>query len=274
MIDWIQGEKFQDIADHRYAPPIRHSDDYCRLVNDLDFKKLKSGDIIYTHAFYVKQLFEILELLGVKVYVISHNGDDDADFAPPDNVLHWYSQNVMIQHPRVTSIPLGVENNKWCVKQNKLKKMELRLQSQRSRNGLVYMNFNIANYPSEREHVYRLFENKSWVTSVRGKNGMDFDGYLEGLCNHKYVLCPRGSSNNCHRRWESLYMGAIPIVRRDINNAFYSDMPILYVDKWEEVTTELLNDFYKTRIFVWDLVEKQLTFTWWKNKILKDCDHE
>ena len=31
MIDWIQGEKFQDIADYRYAPPERYKDDYCGL---------------------------------------------------------------------------------------------------------------------------------------------------------------------------------------------------------------------------------------------------
>jgi len=59
MIDWIQGEKFQDISDWRYAPSIRYKDDYNHLVNDLDFRKLNEGDVIYTHTFYAKQLIKI-----------------------------------------------------------------------------------------------------------------------------------------------------------------------------------------------------------------------
>ena len=50
MIDWIQGEKFQDISDWRYAPSIRYKDDYNHLVNDLDFRKLNEGEIGRAHV--------------------------------------------------------------------------------------------------------------------------------------------------------------------------------------------------------------------------------
>jgi hypothetical protein len=156
MIDWLQGDKFQEMADYRYAPTTRHKDDYCHLVNNLNFTKLKDGDIIYTHTFYAKQLFQILKYVGKKVYVITHNGDPDADFIPPDNVLCWYSQNVMIDHPRVKSIPLGVENNRWFPKLRKLEKMERRLGQPISHQKLAYLNSNIINNPQERQPYLRF----------------------------------------------------------------------------------------------------------------------
>jgi len=70
-----------------------------------------------------------------------------------------------------------------------------------------------------------------------------------------------------HRLWETLYMGSIPIVRTDINNWFYNDMPILYVNEWDEVTSDLLDAMYPIYSHgVWD--KNILTFEYWKNKII------
>ena len=57
-------------------PSIRYKDDYNHLVNDLDFRKLNEGDVIYTHTFYAKQLFDILDVIGKPVYIITHNADE------------------------------------------------------------------------------------------------------------------------------------------------------------------------------------------------------
>jgi hypothetical protein len=267
MLDFVQGEKFMWIADYQYAPTKRHKDDYCHLVNTLDFSLLKDGDIIYTHIFYVKQLFSILQYMKVKVIIVTHNADENADVIPPDNVICWYSSNVTIEHPRVKSLPLALENNKWFKKVRKLDIMETRLRKPIGHKSLVYLNCNTANNPRERLPIYQMFEGKPWVTTGRGKNGGDFVSYLENICNHKYVFCPRGSNMDCHRRWESLHMGTIPIVRKDSNNWSYgNDLPILFINDWKEVTKELLIDKYPMFINgTWNM--KKLTFEYWKNKI-------
>jgi hypothetical protein len=55
---------------------------------------------------------------------------------------------------------------------------------------------------------------------------------------------------------------------------FYAHLPVLLIDDWEEVTKEMLEDFYQDHQFDWDSVWKQLMFGWWKNKILKECGRE
>lgn len=41
---------------------------------------------------------------------------------------------------------------------------------------------------------------------------------------------------DCHRTWEALILGAIPIVRGRQFDAMFADLPVLIVDSWEDVT--------------------------------------
>ena len=282
MIDWIQGEKFMGLANHIYAPPDgrvilkRHPGErkyftpkhYHYLSNTLIHDKLKDNDIIYTHTCYMEELLDNISNVNKKLILITHNCDANVDVFPPDNVIRWFSQNVNIIHDKIESLPIGLENSRWYQDVHKREKMVDKLQQPRNYRNLVYMNHNISTYPQERRNVYALLENKPWVTSVHGTNPCNFDDYIDNIYNHKYIICPRGNGMDTHRLWETLYMGSIPIVKTDINNWFYNDMPILYVNAWEEVTEELLIDML--HMYSGELWNKnKLTFEYWKNRILK-----
>jgi hypothetical protein len=62
-------------------------------------------------------------------------------------------------------------------------------------------------------------------------------------------------------------MGTIPIQKRDLNNRFFTDLPICFVDQWTDVTKELLDKEYE-RISSRTWKMEMLTFAYWKNKIL------
>ena len=62
-------------------------------------------------------------------------------------------------------------------------------------------------------------------------------------------------------------MNTIPIEKRNINNQFYTDLPILFVDDWEEITERFLHDsFMRMTSMEWNL--KKLTFEYWQNEII------
>ena len=63
-------------------------------------------------------------------------------------------------------------------------------------------------------------------------------------------------------------MNTIPIVIRNINNSFYTDLPILFLDNWEEMTNKFLHDsFMEISRKEWNM--DKLEFNYWKEKILK-----
>lgn len=189
------------------------------------------------------------------------------------NCQRWFTVNNHVNHPKMVSLPLGITNNTnesdiHPIYGNTAIMMEVMRQPKMDRN-LVYMNFSIRTYPSDRQPCFDMFKDKSWVSVGNSVNTLDGRRtFLQELRNHTFVLCPRGNGLDTHRLWETLYMGSIPIVKRHIGLEEFSDLPILFIDDWSDVTEELLRataaDFtLGTR--TWNL--KKLTFSYWKQRI-------
>jgi hypothetical protein len=282
-IDWIQGNKFEKIADFSYAPGIRHRDDYYCLVNTFDIEKTGDGNIIFTYPFYVAQLFNVIRHLDKRFIIVTHNGDNRIDpndviylnglgtiikkesYFLPENVIKWHAINLNVFNSRIEGIPNGLENDMWFPDVDKKGKMLKKLNEERNYRNLLYMDHTIKYNQVERTKIYDLLENRPWVTSFRDK-GLDFDRYIDNIYNHKFAVCPPGNGVGTHRPWEALYMGIIPVERRNLNNRFYTQLPICFVDEWEEITEDFLNKEYE-RICntIWN--REMLTFEYWKNKI-------
>jgi hypothetical protein len=269
-MDWITGEKFKALATFTFAPLSHHKDDYDGLLNTFHLSDLYNGCIIYTHTFYVKQLFEELRKTTKQVYVITHNSDMNVDetFEIPDNVLRWYAQNANITHTKLTHIPIGLENSRWFYKLHKKQKMLDIMRTSRDIKNWLYVNHNVNTNPDKRQELYDIARWWTYCTVESGKNGHDFDSYLWNLYHHKYITCPQGNGLDTHRTWEALYIGSIPIEIRNKNNEELSKtFPILLVNCWGDVTEDLL---YKKW---WELALKKaeswdaLTFAYWQHKI-------
>jgi hypothetical protein len=189
------------------------------------------------------------------------------------NPYVWWSVNKQSTDFRVHSIPLGITNN---TNETGLHPIYGNLDSMlqvmneiRQDVGLVYMNFNVSTYPQERQDVYYLFKDKEWVTKGTIENTLEGrTTFLREIRNHTFVLCPRGNGVDTHRLWETLYMGSIPIVKRDIALREFEDLPICFIDSWEEVTTEFLEK-EKQRILWCSWNMEKMKVSYWINKIKK-----
>jgi hypothetical protein len=111
---------------------------------------------------------------------------------------------------------------------------------------LTYLNFNVSTFPVERQNIMNLFAGKEW--SYTGKIENTLEGrknFLIDIKSSKFVFCPRGNGIDTHRLWETLYMGSFPIVRRETAHELFEDLPILFVDDWNIITEEFLNNKYE-----------------------------
>jgi hypothetical protein len=270
MINYIQGEKFWGLADYIYSPSNKLGlDDFNILPHTFEIDDVhNNGGIIYTHTMFVKLLFnEIKNVVTQPIIIITHNSDTIIDFSPPGNVFKWFSQNVNIIHDRIESIPIGLENNRWFTPISKKEKLFAKLNKEKTCRNLVYMNHKIETNSAKRLPVYELLMDKPWVTTRMGTNGVLYEDYIDNIYNHKFVICPEGNGMDTHRVWECLYLNTIPIQIRSINNQYYTDLPICFVDKWEELTEDfLLREYKRISSQRWNL--DKLNFNYWKSKIL------
>ena len=81
------------------------------------------------------------------------------------------------------------------------------------------------------------------------------------------MISPHGNGLDCHRTWEALCLGCIPIVKKSgiCEDLFYK-LPVLIVDNWKDVKVELLKrtiDKFRNTTFNYE----KLTLKYWMDNI-------
>lgn len=109
----------------------------------------------------------------------------------------------------------------------------------------------------DRKKLRPMFQDKSWAT-VAPK--LDYEPYLQGIKEHKFILCPSGHGIGSARNWETLYMRRVPILEdHPYKRQVFKDFPVLYVKDYSEVTEQLLKDnehlFEEAQKFSMDLLD-------------------
>ena len=115
------------------------------------------------------------------------------------------------------------------------------------KDNLAYINFNVRTFPVERKLIVDMFSDISKIgtpeDTIEGRTK-----YLREIKSCKFVFCPRGNGIDTHRIWETLYMGSIPIVKYEEAHHLFTDLPILFINNWNEINENYLNIKYNEMI--------------------------
>lgn len=195
---------------------------------------------------------------------------------------HWFSQNMTLKHSKITIIPIGLDYHTltglalWgpiasCKQQettlkeiiNKSKpfferkikcysnfhfSMNTRLSYDR-RDAIKQIDSNIIDY--ENKKINRIM---TWYNQIQ----------------YAFVISPHGGGLDCHRTWEALCLGCIPIVKTSMIDDLYTELPVLIVNEWSDVTYNLLfetSNKYKIKYMNNEFNMKKLSLSYWIEKI-------
>jgi len=208
-----------------------------------DSEQISPGPIAYSRTHCVVDQFPLLATFDACILLTSFSDgcvtQDMADLLPA-NVTTWFSNNVSCIHPRVRAIPIGYVYNIEREKVLSDHYMNVAL----PRENLVYMNFTkkVPRAINPRAGLYEKFQSKKWVTTKGGVShaSVAASEFYTDLRSHDYCLSPDGAGPDCHRHWEAMVLGCIPIVLRSQANELLEDMPALRVNSWDHVTEETL----------------------------------
>jgi hypothetical protein len=73
----------------------------------------------------------------------------------------------------------------------------------------------------------------------------NFEEYLGILSTYKFSISPPGRGLDTHRAWESLMVGTIPIMMHTPLDELFENLPVIFVDDWNDVTEEFLLQKYE-----------------------------
>jgi len=170
-------------------------------------------------------------------------------------------QNAIEPHPKVFSLPLGVKKASEISRKLHEKPMAKRTKL------LMINQSHRLHRPSISESVIANFNGT--IRNTYMKDGMD---YWQQLHEAKFILCPSGLGYDTYRSWEALVMGAIPVLetyyRQDGFYRVYDDLPVLWVDHYDNVTPSLLEEAYPRILSkAHEYKFEKLTNQWWVDLI-------
>ena len=191
-------------------------------------------------------------------------------------LIAWFAQNRDFDHVKLHSLPIGINlHNLWG---SPLQwgggfilptLQELKLQ-------------NIAeNAPPIAQRIPKIFCN--WHFSIdRADRKACYDQIDHSVCffqpeplpvgqtwqsqaQYQFVLSPHGAGLDCHRTWEALLLGCIPIVKTAKLNDLFEDLPVVVVNDWGQINSAFLGNALTCGIK--PINTEKLMMRYWKTQI-------
>jgi hypothetical protein len=233
-----------------------------KLLQLNDLAKLHNGStVLFCKTDYLFEYFRFLQEHPHKAVLITGNSDysitDEMVSKVPSCIVKWFAENADTTDPRVEGLPIGIENSEECILEGhgpgyEHAKQTIELRSKNydvTPTKSIYANFSVDTHPS-RVTVRSLCEEIPHITTEISQhhseiNNKSYSNYVESILDHKMVVVPRGNGVDCHRLWEVLALKRVAIIKRENALRYFYDLPIIILDRWEDLKNkELLDEKY------------------------------
>ena len=205
----------------------------------------KPQDLDYVNALMARSdLLDLCSNFSQMKFIIFTNLEDTPidDFIVnkiPSNVVCISAVNAITHGDKVIPAPYGVQR-KMNPDDDRIEQLTewMEFDSKNNPNNLLYVSHNESSN-AKRLGIKNLFYDKNWAEV--NEQRVAYHTFLSNLSDSKFMICPVGNAIDCHRNWEVLYMRRVPVMTRDrYLEKLFENYPVLFVDKYSDVTEELL----------------------------------
>lgn len=209
---------------------------------------------IYFPSSLAYEAAEVFSLYSIRPRLIVL-GDDDLVFSGDEltqlfpDTKHVYATNLISENEFVRGIPLGLESPSYKSGgrlRDFIKPFSI---NANQRPISILLSWNTETNESARNHADSMFERCESAFRVRSRIAPQTFHRL--LRKSLFVACPRGNGLDTHRIWETLYLGAVPIVLEQEYFPALRGWPIWVVESWSDCASldrEFLEKLYKSLI--------------------------
>ena len=243
-------------------------------INSKDYRNIFSGSVVYVISSALKEWFkEIYPILHKENKLIILVTGDSVMNSPlnaldinieqlkkykDDGIIyHWFCQNCDVDFKDyITPIPLGIDyhtlhrKNFWGEKKthfifqdiylNFISRIRFNDFHKRKVKLLCDIHINKGNFNKDRQIAYEKSLNVKdsfFVNKPFSRNK-----YWRLMRKSQYIISPRGRGFDCHRTWEALALGVIPIIKSSVNDELFRELPVLIINSYEEINNNLFNE--------------------------------
>jgi hypothetical protein len=197
------------------------------------------NDLVFCEAWHLKEfLLGPARNVRTRFAVISHNGDSNIDESIvgllPKNLSCLFAQNVLVNDVRVIPLPIGLENRRLHYN-GITSDFEMLRKSGIEKGARILSAFTVGNNPHVRE---KAFEDLSVTPLNDTIERMNSRAYRRIAAKYMFIASPPGNGADCHRTWEAMYLGAVPIVLASTFTEYFRNLglPLLLVSSYREIS--------------------------------------
>ena len=266
-------------------------DNYCQTETETQNKEKFIIDAInkFDNIIYIKSGFDIetfsnnIHLLNKPKILLTTDGDGGFPSSYNKTIIgkiinnkfitKWYIQNLENNnYEKVKPFPIGLDlhTKGWKIGKTPLDKVNymLNLNYQKDKKNSILIDC----YMTKERHIERkkaidILENKEHIDTL--KKRYDIKSILKLYSDYKFVLSPHGNGLDCHRTWEVLLVGSIPIVKTSSLDILYEDLPVVIVKDWNEcLDIKNLEKWYNKyrNLTEKDYIIEKFSYKYWLNK--------
>jgi len=167
------------------------------------------------------------------------------------HLLRWYVQNLGFEHPKAAPMPLGLDYHtisqnrrpEWGpgasarAQEDQLHSIRLLSRPLSERRVQGYCNWHFAIKNGDRTAVVKSLPKAAcFYEPDRVQRTESWRRNSEYL----FAISPRGVGMDCHRTWEAILLGAVPVIPDLPINRLFETLPVVVVQDWATVTPGFL----------------------------------
>lgn len=254
----LNATNYEGLCDYSIVPPYGKN-----FTSEI----LTRNATIFCKTDYIEYLFDHLKESNYNYNLVTHHSDYPIDSQrwslKPKCIKKWFAINPIIDDTNLIAVPLGLKTHKQPYLEPRYMTEWFaynieRLRSNKKKKN-IYCNWNQTN--ESRNFIKDSLISKK--ISITYQHNIPFNEYIEEMSQHKFVISPPGNGIDCHRTWEAIYIGCIPIV---IKHPIYNDwnLPIIQVNNYSELTQDFLDSY-----LLYDNNYNELNLEYWRERIIK-----
>ena len=200
-------------------------------------------------------------------------------FIDNPRLIRWFSQNAISKHEKLTQIPIGLDyhtmvtrplwgNNTISSKAQESRLVEIATSAKPFSERFVSCHANFQFTLGTKYGYDRVDAIKSIPKQVvkYEPRSVAREETWQTQTKYAFVISPHGGGYDCHRTWEALILGCIPVVKTSGLDGLYDDLHVLIVNDWGDVTDELLRETVD-RFSRTNFSNEKLTLSYWMDMI-------
>lgn len=163
-----------------------------------------------------------------------------------EKLIRWYAQNRNFNHAKLFSLPIGINiHNLWsnplewgggfilpAMQELQIATISEQAKNFELRNKKIFCNWHFSIDRSNRKECFAKIDHSICYFQ---EQPTPVAQTWELQSQFQFVLSPHGAGLDCHRTWEALILGCIPVIQSSSIDDLFTELPVIIINDWEEI---------------------------------------